>query len=98
MKRKLVLALAVMSALGIAGSGAFAQSDEEKQETKSEQSLVILEQGQASRPLIVADEDKKDTPKPELVSEGDDSFPKGSAPELIADSYPEGSTTPELIG
>lgn len=69
MKRKLVLALAVMSALGVASSGAFAQSDEEKQETK-----------------------------PELVAEGDEGFPKGSAPELIADSYPEGSTTPELIG
>ncbi|HSB48927.1 MAG TPA: hypothetical protein VLD15_05375 [Burkholderiales bacterium] len=83
MTRKLVLALAVMSALGAASSGAFAQSDEEKQETKPEQSLVILEQGQATRPLIVADEDKKETPKPELVSEGDEVFPKGSTPDLI---------------
>lgn len=83
MTRKLVLALAVMSALGAASSGAFAQSDEEKQETKPEQSLIILEQGQATRPLIVADEDKKETPKPELVSEGDEVFPKGSTPELI---------------
>jgi hypothetical protein len=99
MKRKLVLALAVMSALGIASSGAFAQSDEEKQEKKPEQSLVILEQGQASRPLIVADdekkettkpelvadEDKKDKPKPELIAESDDNYPKGSTPELIAE-------------
>lgn len=83
MTRKLVLALAVMSALGAASSGAFAQSDEEKQETKPEQSLIILEQGQATRPLIVADEDKKETPKPELVSEGDEVFPKGSTPDLI---------------
>jgi hypothetical protein len=85
MKRKLVLALAVMSALGVASSGAFAQSDESKEEKKPEQSLVILEQGQASRPLIVADDEKKETTKPELVAEGDDSYPKGS-------------TTPELIG
>ena len=83
MTRKLVLALAVMSALGVASAGAFAQSDEEKQETKPEQSLIILEQGQATRPLIVADEDKKETPKPELVAEGDEVFPKGSTPDLI---------------
>lgn len=34
MKRKLVLALAVTSALGIATSGAIAQSDEDKKDEK----------------------------------------------------------------
>ena len=34
MNRKLVLALALMSALGIASSGAIAQSDEEKKDEK----------------------------------------------------------------
>ena len=57
MKRKLVLALAVMSALGIATSGAIAQSDEEKKdEKKPEYSQLIL----------VQSDDKKDEKKPEL--------------------------------
>ena len=54
MNRKLVLALALMSALGIASSGAIAQSDEEKKDEK--------------KPELIAqsDEEKKDEKKPEL--------------------------------
>jgi hypothetical protein len=84
MKRKLFLALAVMSALGIASSGANAQSDEGKEEKKPEQSQRVVQQGPASQPVLVADEDKKDKPKPELIAEDDETFPKGSTPDLIA--------------
>lgn len=71
MKRKLILALAVMSALGTASSGAFAQSDEEKQETKPE----LVAEGDEGFP-------KGSTP--ELIAAGDDTYPEGSTtPELI---------------
>lgn len=96
MKRKLVLALAVMSALGVASSGAFAQSDESKEEKKPEQSLIILEQGQASRPLTVADEDKKDSPYPQLIAE--DEKKETEKPQVVADEdKKETSPFPQLI-
>lgn len=73
MKRKLVLALALMSALGVASSGAFAQSDEEKQETRPKPELVA--EGDEGFPKGSA---------PELIASGDDAFPEGSTtPELI---------------
>jgi outer membrane biosynthesis protein TonB len=97
MKRKLLLALAVMSALGVASSGANAQSDEGKEEKKPEQSRSLVPQGPTSKPVLVADDDKKDKPKPELIVEDEKEKPK---PELIAegdDTYPKGST-PEVAG
>jgi uncharacterized phage infection (PIP) family protein YhgE len=111
MKRKLLLALAVMSALGVASSGANAQSDEGKEEKKPEQSQLVVQQGPTSKPVLVADDEKKETekpqliaddekkdaPKPELIAEGDDTFPKGSAPELVADEDKKDAPKPELI-
>lgn len=92
MKRKLVLALAMMSALGIAASGANAQSDEKKDEKKPEFSQLILVQSDEKKdekkdeqtPRLIADDEKKDAEKPQLTADGDDNFPKGSSPELIA--------------
>lgn len=73
MKRKLVLALAVISALGVASSGAFAQSDEGKQETKPKPEFVA--EGDEGFPKGSA---------PELIAAGDESYPEGSTtPELI---------------
>ena len=75
MKRKLVLALAVMSALGIATSGAIAQSDEEKKdEKKPEYSQLIL----------VQSDDKKDETKPELIAQSDEEKKDEKKPELNA--------------
>ena len=75
MKRKLVLALAVMSALGIATSGAIAQSDEEKKdEKKPEYSQLNLAQS----------DDKKDEKKPELIAQSDEEKKDEKKPELIA--------------
>jgi anionic cell wall polymer biosynthesis LytR-Cps2A-Psr (LCP) family protein len=85
MKRKLVLALALMSALGVATSGAIAQSDEKKDEKQSElvaQSDEKKDEKQSE--LIAQSDEKKDEKKSELIAEGDDNFPKGSTPELIA--------------
>jgi len=75
MNRKLVLALAVMSALGIATSGAIAQSDEEKKdEKKPEYSQLIL----------VQSDDKKDEKKPELIAQSDEEKKDEKKPELNA--------------
>jgi anionic cell wall polymer biosynthesis LytR-Cps2A-Psr (LCP) family protein len=85
MKRKLVLALALMSALGVATSGAIAQSDEKKDEKQSElvaQSDEKKDEKQSE--LIAQSDEKKDEKKSELIAEADDNFPKGSTPELIA--------------
>lgn len=92
MKRKLLLALATMSALAVVSSGAVAQSDERKDEKKPEYSQPILvqsdekkdEKRDEQKPQLVADDEKKDAEKPQLIAEGDDNFPKGSSPELSA--------------
>ena len=74
MNRKLVLALAVMSALGVATSGAIAQSDEKKDEKKPEYSQLIL----------VQSDDKKDEKKPELITQSDEEKKDEKKPELNA--------------
>jgi len=75
MNRKLVLALALMSALGIASSGAIAQSDEEtKDEKKPEYSQLIL----------VQSDEKQDEKKPELIAQSDEEKKDEKKPELNA--------------
>ena len=75
MERKLVLALAVMGALGVASSGAIAQSDgDKKDEKKPEYSQLIL----------VQSDEKKDEKKPELIAQSDEEKKDEKKPELIA--------------
>ena len=54
------------------------------------------EKKETEKPQLIADEDKKDAEKPQLVAEGDEK--ETSKPELIADSHekPE-APKPELI-
>jgi hypothetical protein len=75
MKRKLVLALAMMGALGAAASGAIAQSDgDKKDEKKPEYSQLNL----------VQSDDKKDEKKPELITQSDEEKKDEKKPELNA--------------
>jgi outer membrane biosynthesis protein TonB len=79
MKRNLLLAFALASVFALSTFGAYAQSDEEKQEKKPEQSQLIVAQ---------SDEDKKDEKKPEqsqlIVAQSDEDKKDEKKPELIA--------------
>jgi hypothetical protein len=104
MNRKLVLALAVMSALGIATSGAIAQSDEEKKdEKKPEYSQLILVQSDdkkdEKKPELISqsDEEKKDTEKPQLVADPDPFPTNPSGNDLSAEGDVKETTKPELV-
>jgi len=103
MNRKLVLALAVMSALGIASSGAIAQSDEEKKDEKKPEysQLILVQSGETKdekKPELIAqsDEDKKDAEKPQFVADGDPFPTNPSGNDLSADGDEKQTSKPEL--
>jgi len=82
MNRKTVLALALAGAFGLTNFAAFAY-DEKKDEQKP-QVVAEDEKKDEQKPQLIADDEKKYAEKPQRIAEGDDRFPTGSTPELIA--------------
>ncbi len=87
MNHKLMMALALAGVFTVPMSTAYAEGDEQK---KPEQSQ-----------LIAAEDDKKETPKPEtpklqFVAEDDKKDPL--KPELIAEGEDKGDSKAELVG
>jgi len=82
MNRKTVLALALASAFGVSNSAVYA--DDEKKETQKPQVIAEDEKKETKKPELISDSHEKEKPKPELIADGDDTFPKGSTPELVA--------------
>jgi hypothetical protein len=101
---KTVLALAMMGALGVATSGAIAQSDEEKKDEKKPEysQLILVQSGETKdekKPELTAqsDEEKKDAEKPQFVADGDPFPTNPSGNDLSADGDGKEAPKPELV-
>jgi hypothetical protein len=82
MNSKSLLVLALASAFALSTSQAF--GEDEKKETEKPQLIAEDEKKETEKPQLIAEDEKKETEKPQLIAEGDEGFPKGSTPELVA--------------
>ena len=78
MSHKPILAIALASAFAFSTLGAYAQSDEKKDEKKP----YVVSQSDEKEPKKPEQSDEKEPKKPELVSQSDEKEPK--KPELFS--------------
>jgi heat shock protein HspQ len=82
MNRKTILALALASAFGLSAFSAYAE--DEKKETEKPQ-------------VVAEDEQKKDSPFPQLIADEDEQKKDSPFPQLLADEDKKDSPYPQVI-